>query len=122
MDSFILSLPEYPPPAPNPRPRPLSYGDFQLLVDPNSLRALDEMDKEAVGLTDIWVTQAFQGGRISETISMRLGCVGLIGNAQPYVWRDMSKVGVVDYGMPCYLPVYERLVRRQGGCPGLRGF
>ena len=113
MDSFILSLPEYPPPAPNPRPRPLSYGDFQLLVDPNSLRALDEMDKEAVGLTDIWVTQAFQGGRISETISMRLGCVGLIGNAQPYVWRDMSKVGVVDYGMPCYLPVYERLLRRQ---------
>jgi hypothetical protein len=44
---------------------------------------------------------------------MRLGCVGLIGNAQPYVWRDMSKVGVVHYGMPCYLPVYERLLRRQ---------
>ncbi|MAS04590.1 MAG: transposase [Ahrensia sp.] len=113
MDSFILSLPEYPPPAKNPRPRPLSYGDFQLLVDPNNLRALEAKDKEDVGLADIWVTQAFQGGRISETVSLKLGCIGLVGNAQPYIWRDMSKVGVVDYGMPCYLPVYERLLRRQ---------
>jgi len=36
-----------------------------------------------------------------------------VGHAQPYIWRDISKVNVVDYGMPCYLPVYDRLLRRQ---------
>ncbi|MCA4756843.1 site-specific integrase [Mycolicibacterium fortuitum] len=113
MDGFILSLPEYPPPKKSPRPRPLSYEDFEALVNPDNLRGLDAKDRENVGLTDIWIAQAFQGGRISETISLRLGCIGIIGNSQPYMWRDMTKVGVIDYGMPCYLPVYERLRLRQ---------
>ena len=78
-----------------------------------ALRALDAADKDDIGLTDIWLTHAFQGGRISETLKLRLGCVGLIGAAQPYIWRDISKINVIDYGMPCYLPVYERLLRRQ---------
>jgi integrase len=113
MDSFILSLPEYPQPAKNPRPRPLSYGDFQLLVNADSIGALEAIDNDDVGLADAWLAQAFQGGRISETLKLRLGCVGLVGAAQPYIWRDISKANVVDYGMPCYLPVYERLLRRQ---------
>ena len=40
MDAFILSLPEYPPPERNPRPRPISYGDYQLLVNPDSIAGL----------------------------------------------------------------------------------
>ena len=113
MDAFILSLPEYPPPERNPRPRPISYGDFQLLVNPDSVAGLQAIDSDDLGLADIWLTHAFQGGRISETLKLRLGCVGLVGSAQPYIWRDISKVHVVDYGMPCHLPVYERLLRRQ---------
>jgi integrase len=113
MDSFILSLPEYPRPAKDPRPRPLSYGDFRLLVDVDSIGALEAMDRDDVGLADIWLAHAFQGGRISETLKLRLGCIGLVGAAQPYIWRDISKANIVDYGMPCYLPVYERLLRRQ---------
>ena len=113
LDSFIVGLPEYSDQKSAPRPRPLSYGDFQLLVSDEALRALDAADKDDIGLTDIWLTHAFQGGRISEALKLRLGCVGLIGAAQPYIWRDISKINVVDYGMPCYLPVYERLLRRQ---------
>ena len=113
LDSFIIALPEYPDQKSAPRPRPLSYGDFQLLVSDDALRALDTADKDDIGLTDIWLTHAFQGGRISETLKLRLGCVGLIGAAQPYIWRDISKNGLIDYGMPCYLPVYQRLLRRQ---------
>ena len=51
--------------------------------------------------------------RIGETLTLRLGCIGLVGAAQPYIWRDISKVSVVDYGMPCYVPVYQRLLNRQ---------
>ena len=113
MDAFILGLPEYAMPAKRPRPRPLTYGDFQLLVRADKIATLEEADADDIGLADIWLTQAFQGGRISETLKLRLGCVGLVGAAQPYIWRDISKVNVVDYGMPCYLPVYERLLRRR---------
>lgn len=113
MDLFILNLPEYSRPKSSPRPRPLTYGDFQLLVSSDNIKLLEDSDREDVGLADIWLTQAFQGGRISETMQLRLGCVGLVGNAQPYLWRDIAKVNVVDYGTPCYLPVYERLLRRQ---------
>lgn len=113
MDSFILGLPQYERPKQNPRPRPLTYADYALLVSPDSTAALDKVDVYDVGFTDIWLTQAYQGGRISETLKLRLGCVGLVGSAQPYIWRDISKAGVVDYGMPCYLPVYERLIQRQ---------
>jgi integrase len=113
LDSFIVGLPEYPDEKNAPRPRPLSYGDFQLLVSDDALAALDAADKDDIGLTDIWLTHAFQGGRISETLHLRLGCVGLIGAAQPYIWRDITKISIVDYGMPCYLPVYQRLLRRQ---------
>lgn len=113
LDSFIYGLPDYPIPTKNPRPRPLSYGDFQLLVNSESIKALEALDRHDIGLADIWLTQAFQGGRIGETLKLRLGCVGLVGAAQPYIWRDVSKANVVDYGMPCYLPVYERLLRRQ---------
>ncbi|QNJ90042.1 tyrosine-type recombinase/integrase (plasmid) [Mycolicibacterium fluoranthenivorans] len=113
MDLFILNLPEYSRPPRNPRPRPLTYGDFQLLVSPDSIASLENADREDVGLADMWLSQAFQGGRIGETLQLRLGCVGLVGNAQPYMWRDISKINVVDYGMPCYLPVYDRLLQRQ---------
>lgn len=113
MESFIFGLPEYPARPRSPRPRPLSYGVFQTLVDPNNAAALEAADTDDVGFADIWLSQAFQGGRISETLKLRLGCIGLVGAAQPYIWRDISKVGVVDYGMPCYLPVYERLLRRR---------
>lgn len=113
MDSFIFGLPEYPRPAHNPRPRPLTYNDFSQLVSDENLATLDAVDHEHVGLVDIWLTQAFQGGRISETLKLRLGCIGLVGRAQPYIWRDITKIGVIDYGMPCHLPVYERLLRRQ---------
>jgi integrase len=113
LDGFILSLPEYSAQKGRPRPRPLTYADFQLLVAADSISALETIDREDIGLADIWLTQAFQGGRIGETLTLRLGCVGLVGKAQPYLWRDISKAGVVDYGLPCYLPVYERLLRRQ---------
>ncbi|WP_308165546.1 site-specific integrase [Nocardia noduli] len=113
LDLFILSLPRFPAAKKKPRPRPLSYDDFQMMVSPDNLRALDALDNDDIGCSDIWLTQAFQGGRIGETINLRLGCIGLIGAAQPYIWRDITKIGVIDYGMPCYLPVYERLLRRQ---------
>lgn len=113
MDSFILSLPEISRPKHGPRPRPLTYNDFQTLVSPESINRLEAADRDDVGLADIWLTQAFQGGRISETLKLRLGCIGLVGAAQPYLWRDITKSKVVDYGMPCYLPVYERLLLRQ---------
>ncbi len=113
LDPFILSLPEYPRPARNPLPRPLTYDDFQKLVSPENVATLDAVDRENVGLVDIWLTQAFQGGRISETLKLKLGCIGLVGRAQPYLWRDITKTGIVDYGMPCYLPVYERLLLRR---------
>jgi integrase len=113
LNLFILSLPQYPRPPKSARPRPLSFGDFQQLVAEDNLRGLHAADADNLGLADIWLTQAFQGGRISETMTLRLGCVGLIGAAQPYIWRDITKVNVVDFGMPCHLPVYERLLRRQ---------
>ncbi|WP_245839820.1 site-specific integrase [Mycobacterium aquaticum] len=113
LDMFILNLPEYPRAPSSPRPRPLTYGDFKLLIDQDNIELLEGADRDDVGFADIWLTQAFQGGRISETIQLRLGCVGLVGNAQPYIWRDISKVNVIDYGMPCYLPIYERLLTRQ---------
>lgn len=113
MDVFIFGLPEYSRLPNQPRPRPLSYRDFQTLVSHESIARLEEIDRDDLGLADIWLTQAFQGGRISETMKLRLGCVGMIGDAQPYIWRDMSKVKVLDYGMPCYRPVYDRLLSRQ---------
>ncbi len=96
-----------------PKPRPISDADFAVLVSADSLQQLDSMDLSGAGLSDIWLTHALQGGRISETLNLRLGCIGLIGEEQPYLWRDISKVGAVDYGMPCYLPIYERLVHRR---------
>lgn len=113
LDSFILNLPEYPRPSHNPRPRPLTYDNFRQLVSPDNITGLEDIDHDNVGLADIWLTQAFQGGRISETLKLRVGCLGLVGKAQPYIWRDITKAGVVDYGMPCHLPIYERLLRRQ---------
>ena len=91
----------------------MSFGDFQQLVDEENLCSLQQVDTEGVGLVDIWLTQAFQGGRISETLKLRLGCIGLVGAAQPYIWREITKANVVDYGMPCHLPVYQRLLQRQ---------
>ena len=110
---FSLNLPDYSRPQKTARPRPLTYSDFKLLISPDNITLFEAADREDVGHADIWLAQAFQGGRISETIRLRLGCVGLVGHAQPYIWRDISKVNVVDYGMPCYLPVYDRLLRRQ---------
>lgn len=112
-EDFLLRFPEFPVPARNPLPRPLSFGDYQLLVDPDNLRALDKLDSAEVGFSDVWLVQAFQGGRISEVLNLRLGCIGMVGVAQPYLWRDISKVNVIDYGIPCHVPVYERLLRRQ---------
>lgn len=112
-EDFILRFPEFPLPTRNPFPRPLSFGDYQVLVDPENLRALDELDSAAVGFSDVWLLQAFQGGRISEVLNLRLGCIGMVGAAQPYLWRDITKVNVVDYGIPCHVPIYERLRRRQ---------
>ncbi|MGN2638964.1 hypothetical protein ACTD5D_22935 [Nocardia takedensis] len=66
LDPFILSLPEYPHPARRPRPRPLNYDDFQLLISPENLRLLDGLDTENSGFSDVWLTQAFQGGRIGD--------------------------------------------------------
>ncbi len=113
LDQFIFNLPEYQAHKPTPRPRPIEYSDFQLMIDPANLAELDFIDAFDVGFSDIWYTQAFQGGRISETCSVRLGCIGMVGLAQPYFWRDISKVGLIDYGVPCHLPVYERLLDRQ---------
>ncbi|RUP26395.1 MAG: site-specific integrase [Mycolicibacterium sp.] len=112
-DSFVLAFPRYSAPEERPKPRPISDDDFRLLISDASLKLLDESDVNDVGLVDIWLTHAFQGGRISETIYLRLGCIGMIGEAQPYLWRDITKANVLDYGMPCHYPVYQRLLRRQ---------
>ena len=56
MASFF-GLPVYPPPSKSPQPRPLSCGDFELLVDPENLQALEARDREDVGLVDIWITR-----------------------------------------------------------------
>lgn len=73
MDLFIFNLPEYPRPPRSPRPRPLTYGDFKLLVSSDNINFLENADRDDVGLADIWLTQPFQGGRINETIRLRLG-------------------------------------------------
>ncbi|MBX7134739.1 MAG: site-specific integrase [Fimbriimonadaceae bacterium] len=110
---FLKEFPQYDHVSKAPQPRPISHKDFQLMLCDESLDLLDSADLSDVGLVDMWFTHALQGGRIGETLELRLGCIGMIGNAQPYLWRDISKIRVVDYGMPCYLPVYERLQRRQ---------
>jgi integrase len=121
MDAFILTIPEYPRPKKTPLPRPLSYENFWLMVSTPALDALDAMDRWESGYSDIWITQAFQGGRISETLNLKLGCTSLIGAAQPYIWRDITKVGKVDYGIACHVPVYERLqIRREKTLQRLR--
>jgi integrase len=121
MDAFILAIPEYPMAKKTPLPRPLSYQNFWLMVSTEALAALDAMDRSQSGFSDIWITQAFQGGRISETLNLKLGCTGLIGAAQPYIWRDITKVGKVDYGIACHVPVYERLqIRRETTLQRLR--
>lgn len=121
MDAFVLAIPEYPMPKKTPLPRPLSYEDFWLMVSAEALAALDATDGWESGYSDIWITQAFQGGRISETLNLKLGCTGLIGAAQPYIWRDITKIGVIDYGIACHLPVYERLqIRREKTLQRLR--
>lgn len=112
-DSFVLSFPHYVRPQEPANPRPISDDHFRLLISKKALEQLDAADINDVGLVDIWVTHAYQGGRIGETLDLRLGCIGMIGNAQPYLWRDITKVGLIDYGMPCFFPVYERLLRRQ---------
>ncbi|ASX03436.1 tyrosine-type recombinase/integrase [Mycobacterium intracellulare] len=113
IDSFVLAFPNYPRPRNRPTPRPIRNEDFQLLVSEEALARLDTADTKGVGLTDIWLTHAYQGGRISETLRLRLGCIGMIGESQPYLWRDITKVKVIDYGMPCHFPVYQRLLQRQ---------
>ncbi|MCH9733061.1 MAG: tyrosine-type recombinase/integrase [Actinomycetia bacterium] len=111
--SFIFSLPDYPIPKTTPRPRPLSDEHYKLLVSAESIAALEALDPNDAGIADIWLTHAVQGGRIRETLSLRLGCIGKVGNAQPYLWRDISKVNVIDYGMPCNQAIYQKLQRRQ---------
>jgi integrase len=112
-DSFLVSFPHYPRPKSNPNPRPMSDDEFQLLVSEESLELLDAADTNNIGMTDIWLTHAYHGGRISETLQLSLGCIGMIGDTQPYLWRDITKVNVIDYGMPCHFPVYQRLLQRQ---------
>jgi integrase len=112
-DSFVLAFPQYSAPQEPPNPRPISDDDFRLLTNDASLEQLDTSDANNVGLADIWFTHAYQGGRIGETLALRLGCIAMIGDAQPYLWRDISKVNVIDYGMPCHFPVYQRLLQRQ---------
>ncbi|MCH9730618.1 MAG: site-specific integrase [Actinomycetia bacterium] len=111
--SFIFNLPNYPIPRKAPRPRPLSDEYYELLVSAESIAALESLDRNDVGLADIWLTHALQGGRIGETLSLRLGCIGKVGNGQAYLWRDISKINVIDYGMPCNKAVYQLLQRRQ---------
>ncbi|MDT2007921.1 phage integrase family protein [Rhodococcus opacus] len=112
-ESFILRFPEYSRPKSSPRPRPLSDEDFMRLVSDESITKLEDLDTNDVGIADIWVTHAFQGGRINETLTLRLGCIGFVGAMQPYLWRDISKAGQPDYGIPCHQPVYQRLLKRQ---------
>lgn len=112
-DSFVLAFPQYSAPQEPPHPRPISDEDFRLLTLDASLAQLDTSDANNVGLSDIWFTHAYQGGRIGETLDLRLGCIAMIGDAQPYLWRDISKINVIDYGMPCHFPVYQRLLQRQ---------
>lgn len=113
LDSFTLALPMISRQPNAPRPRPMAFGEFQTLVAPANILRLEAADRADVGLADIWLVQAFQGGRIGETLGLRLGCIGLVGNAQPYIWRDITKNRIVDHGVPCHLPVYERLLARQ---------
>ncbi len=112
LDPFIFNFPDYAAPRHSPRPRPLTEEDFRLLVCDESIAALEALDLNDVGLADMWLTHAWQGGRISETLTLKLGCIGHVGHA-PYIWRDISKINVIDYGMPCYEPVHERLQQRQ---------
>src|SRR6185295_2159807 len=92
LDLFSLNLPDYSRPQKTARPRPLTYSDFKLLISPDNITLLEAADREDVGHADIWLAQAFQGGRISETIRLQLGGVALVRLSQPKIWRDISKV------------------------------
>ena len=43
----------------------MTFGDFQTLVAPENIVRLEAADRADVGLADIWLVQAFQGGRMS---------------------------------------------------------
>lgn len=110
---FIGNLPKIPSPPRTHRPRPIDNATLHSLMDPLNLAELDQLDVGDCGLSDIWLTHLLQGGRIGETLNLRIGAVGLIGNQQPYFWRDITKSGQLDYGMPCHPVVYERLLLRR---------
>ena len=57
-----------------------SDDDFRQLVSDDALTRLDAADVSGVRFTDIWLTHAFQGGRISETLS---GCVWATSDREP---------------------------------------
>lgn len=113
LNGFLLALPRFEASRAPAHPRPIDDATLQALMDPTNVQLLDKLDPTDWGLADIWLTHLLQGGRIGETLNLRLGSVGLIGNHQPYIWRDITKAGVLDYGMPCHPSVYERLILRK---------
>ena len=95
------------------RPRPLTYSDFKLLVSPDNITLLEAADRD--DSRPRRYLARLKPSKVGES-ARQFGfgwAASAWWDAQPYIWRDISKVNVVDYGMPCYLPVYERLLRRQ---------
>jgi integrase len=93
-------------------PRPFPDEVYAALVDPDNLLLLAQLDSQDMGIADVWLTQAAQGRRINEVLTLGLDSIGIIGG-QPRLWHDMSKVGVTDHSIPLADFAYQALLRRQ---------
>ncbi len=93
-------------------PRPFTDAVLRELSDPTNIRLLDEMDRNDIGVADIWSIQVQCGRRIGEVIKLRLDCVGEhLGRT--WMWVDMTKVGKLDYAVQIPRDVYDLIRARQ---------
>ncbi|MGO9899421.1 MAG: tyrosine-type recombinase/integrase [Solirubrobacteraceae bacterium] len=93
-------------------PRPFTDVVLRELSDPANIGLLDEMDRNDIGLADIWSIQVQCGRRIGEVVKLRLGCVGE-HFGRTWMWVDMTKVGKLDYAVQIPRDVYDLIRARQ---------
>jgi integrase len=98
--------------VPSRRPRPLPDDVYSALVDPANCQLLNDQDRNDLGIADIWFIQVRCGRRIGEVIGLRHDCISE-HEGRTWAWFDMTKVGLLDYGVPIPRNVYDVIVARQ---------
>ena len=105
MDAFILAIPEYPE-AEDTLPRPLASYEGLLADGPaQALAALDTMDRWESGLQRHLDHAGVPRRTYQRDPESQAGlhwpdrrCAAL------RIWRDITKIGKVDYGIACHCP------------------